>query len=412
MTNAPRASSNRYRIHPLFATFVDADSERAFQVQVAPATRRHLCVALAVWAGLLLVFAVPDYITLGSSAAFYGLLAMRVGTAALVGGYAVATILRPTLTHNFAAISVLEIVGMTGFFLIYFLRPEATAYSVGTTLIVIVGIYLLVPNLLSWSTLVTGYTIVGTLISVAAVAPAGAAQLVALCIILLLPAVTGFVIAYRLQALRRTQFALITEAEHTNATLRQEIARRQALEKQLEHRASTDPLTGLSNRRGYEELFDRELARARRQDTPLSLAVVDLDHFKAVNDTYGHTVGDQMLQNLAQEWTILLRGLDIAGRLGGEEFIIILPDTGLAEAIGVMERLRADTESYIPIPELPDVHITVTIGVTELRPDDTGIRDLIERADAALYRGKASGRNRVVTVDPYPETTQPEASSR
>lgn len=128
--------------------------------------------------------------------------------------------------------------------------------------------------------------------------------------------------------------------------------------------------------------------------------MIDLDHFKSLNDTYGHAVGDEVLQNLAQEWAILLRGLDIAGRLGGEEFIIILPDTGLAQAAQVMERLRADTEGYVPVPALPDVHIRVTIGVTELRPDDKGIRDLIERADAALYKGKEAGRNRVVASDP------------
>lgn len=231
MADNPQASSGPYRIHPLLATFVDADTERAFQTQVAPVTRHHLRLALAVWAVLLLVFAIPDLVTLGNSAAFHGLLAMRAGTAALVGGYAAATFLRPSLAQNYAAISTLEIVGMTGFFLLYFLRPDVTSYTVGITLIIIVGMYLLIPNLLLWSTLVAAYAIAGTVVSVTVVEPLGPAQLVSLVIVLLLPTVTGFVIAYRLQPLRRTQFALMAEAEQTNASLRQEIARRQALEK-------------------------------------------------------------------------------------------------------------------------------------------------------------------------------------
>src|SRR5919107_6424718 len=107
--------------------------------------------------------------------------------------------------------------------------------------------------------------------------------------------------------------------------------------------ATHDPLTGLSNRRALEEMLPREMARARRSGAPLCVAIIDIDHFKVYNDTHGHLAGDEMLRACARAWDSALRGEDTIVRFGGEEFLVVLPDTGLEQAAEIVERLRMGT---------------------------------------------------------------------
>lgn len=173
------------------------------------------------------------------------------------------------------------------------------------------------------------------------------------------------------------------------------IEHRRALE-ELERQAHTDSLTGLANRRHFLALAEVELARALRYGKALSLFMLDVDHFKAVNDTHGHNTGDIVLQSLAEKVTQTLRKVDAVGRLGGEEFAAILPESNLDEARVVAERLRAviasttmQTENGAPVT------ITVSIGVATLAGDSDSIDTLLKRADDALYLAKKSGRNQV-----------------
>jgi two-component system cell cycle response regulator len=166
------------------------------------------------------------------------------------------------------------------------------------------------------------------------------------------------------------------------------------VERDREHleQAQIDQLTGLFNRHAAAEIFARELARARRSGLPLSLVLADIDLFKRVNDTFGHNIGDQVLHGVSRAIAQCCRVTDAAIRWGGEEFLVVLPDTALAGASSLAERMRASVQAMTG-PEVPPV--TISCGVAELKPEDTGLESTLERADAQLYAAKASGRNAV-----------------
>lgn len=159
--------------------------------------------------------------------------------------------------------------------------------------------------------------------------------------------------------------------------------------------ATTDGLTGLSNRRSLFELADRAFAAATRYDRPLSGVMFDIDHFKRVNDTYGHGVGDEVLREIARRCESGVREVDILGRYGGEEFVAILPETGLEGAMGVAERLRKAVDRTPIYTSAGPIPVTISAGVAKLDGGSRSLKELLERADAALYEAKDSGRNRV-----------------
>ncbi len=171
----------------------------------------------------------------------------------------------------------------------------------------------------------------------------------------------------------------------------------------IEQIAVTDELTGLFNRRGYFQLGEREFERTLRFNRPLAALMLDIDHFKLVNDIHGHACGDQVLRELADCLRQNTRGIDVAGRYGGEEFALLMPETLLPEAMHLAERLRQSVAGLI-IPACPapgdfppdEIRITASIGVAILSKNVPSLADLLGRADHAMYRAKAIGRNRVV----------------
>ena len=174
---------------------------------------------------------------------------------------------------------------------------------------------------------------------------------------------------------------------------RQELA--QANQK-LERIARTDSLTGLANRRDFEERGGLEVERARRNGTALSAMVLDVDHFKRINDTYGHPIGDLVLQSLSRCAGDALRKNDLLARCGGEEFHVLLPDAKLVDALDAAERLRlALSQCHVPIDQHSSVAFTVSIGVAQMDAATGDLETTIQLADKALYLAKTSGRNRV-----------------
>ena len=161
-----------------------------------------------------------------------------------------------------------------------------------------------------------------------------------------------------------------------------------------ERQAREDALTGLPNRRRFDEVLRRDIAMAQRGGHPLCLALIDLDHFKRINDTYSHGVGDDVLRETARLLSADCRASDLLARLGGEEFAMLLPDTTLAEAIAICERLQARFRSHAGWAGVEGLHVTFSVGVAQCRFDDTPMR-LMERADAALYRAKGEGRDMI-----------------
>ena len=177
-----------------------------------------------------------------------------------------------------------------------------------------------------------------------------------------------------------------------------DITQRKALEIELQRLATTDSLTGAANRRSFIEHANVEIARSKRHGLPLTLVMMDIDHFKRINDTLGHAMGDEAICEVVQACAQLVRKQDLVGRLGGEEFALLLPQTELELARPMVERLREKIAAIAlrkagePVPGL-----TASFGLTALRPDDVGVDDLLARADEGLYAAKNTGRNRVVS---------------
>jgi diguanylate cyclase len=182
------------------------------------------------------------------------------------------------------------------------------------------------------------------------------------------------------------------------ATMARELARKnkelESANHAIEIIARTDALTGLANRRTLDELLAREIARANRQHQPLTLILADIDYFKRINDTYGHVVGDQVLSALGRIFGSQVRPYDVAARFGGEEFLLLFPATACQEGVAIAERLRKQVGT-IQIPGGPE-RITISFGVATLIDNESAEAFLV-RADAALYRAKEGGRNRVET---------------
>lgn len=177
------------------------------------------------------------------------------------------------------------------------------------------------------------------------------------------------------------------------------ITRRKQLEERLKTLAETDELTGLYNRRVFLQRAAEELARGHRYGQPLHLALIDLDHFKLINDQFGHPVGDALLKHVSCQLQMQLRESDLLARIGGEEFAILLPSTGAEQAVELMRRLQAQIRAY-PL----DLHdtllpITFSVGITGLQPLDQDPSDLLKRVDRMLYHAKNQGRNCICGPD-------------
>lgn len=179
-----------------------------------------------------------------------------------------------------------------------------------------------------------------------------------------------------------------------HTSLMRQLRERQA---ELEHLSTTDALTGLSNRKLFFDRIDEELARARRHAHPLCVLMLDADHFKAINDTFGHAVGDEVLRRLGARIRLDLRTGDLAARYGGEELAFILPVTDAAEAAAVAERLLAVARTIRFGDPGAERSLTVSVGVAELGADESA-STLLARADAALYQAKRGGRDRYVVA--------------
>ena len=204
---------------------------------------------------------------------------------------------------------------------------------------------------------------------------------------------------YRTDAQRQQQ--LETELEKLNERVRHMEDEGENLRQRLKEKhelAMHDPLTGLFNRLAYQERMGQEFARWKRYGQPLVLIVFDVDRFKTINDNYGHKAGDKALKLIANQLQSNLRASDFLARFGGEEFVALMPETRLADAVGAGDKLRLAVEQCQFHYQGRQVPITVSAGMAELREGDT-IDSLFQRADSALYQAKEAGRNRVQAAD-------------
>lgn len=173
----------------------------------------------------------------------------------------------------------------------------------------------------------------------------------------------------------------------------------------LKRQAFSDTLTGLGNRRWLAEVVGSEIARSRREQKPLSVIVLDIDHFKSINDEFGHDAGDEVLVTIAETAKRVLRPYDLVARLGGEEFCAFLPGTSLKEAVQIAERLR-EAIAALQVETLRSRRVTASFGVHEGNILREHFKDMLRIADEYLYQAKGEGRNRVQTIEAQPAIMQ------
>ena len=382
------------------AEFSDHATEHAYRNEVQDQMARQLVLALGIWAALLLLFALPDLQALGSSnPLFWRQLLYRAAMAALLLGAIVVVRRHPAWATDGRLVAWIAMLGYPFYFAMFHVREDVRIWTVGIVMFMQFSLFIFLPGRVLAYLPVALLGVAGSVVSFALLGrPPGV--LLGLVFLLSVPALVGYTAAARLQRVQRQEFALRQRLTATNAALQTEIAQRTELQAELERQATTDPLTGLVNRREFNRRFALDLARARRDEAPLSVALIDLDHFKRVNDECGHAAGDEVLRTVARLCGACFRSIDTVGRLGGEEFAVLLPGADLPQAALVAQRL-ADRLAATPV-----VHgghtivLSMTVGVAQRLPEEHALEPLLHRADQALYAGKQAGRARTMLALP------------
>lgn len=388
-----------YQVHWLTGQFCKSESESMYRRSIASRVRFESCLYLTVAALIFGMFAISDYYLLGITREFYLLLAMRTGVVSLClflafaigrwGGYSSKVWLHALPLWLLA----------TGIILIVPLRPDSLPTQVTAVVVATMAFYLLIPNLLTVAALASLYLNIGFLAFSALFAEVGPMTILRIALLLIMANVVGFCALLRLESLQRKQFALLHEERDQNQQLHEEIAHRKSLETQLRVVAERDALTGLNNRGHFMNLAEKLLQHSQREKVPFGFFMIDVDHFKSINDTWGHRRGDWVLTKIAEVCAECLRPTDVIGRFGGEEFVVALPNISPENAKMVAERLKQQVADLPLQEEMETLCPSVTIGVAIARTGDIDLETLITRADQMLYSGKRKGRNRVVMYD-------------
>ncbi|MFP5409467.1 MAG: GGDEF domain-containing protein [Gammaproteobacteria bacterium] len=193
-----------------------------------------------------------------------------------------------------------------------------------------------------------------------------------------------------------SQEEVMAQLEASKAQAERAAAQLKQANANLEVLAATDPLTGLNNRRHFMARSRAETSKSARTGEPIAILAIDIDHFKRINDRFGHAAGDEVLRAIAQNVSAQLRPTDLIGRWGGEEFMVLLPATGTAQAHNIAERIRLGVEALRVESGGTEISVTLSIGVAEYPTDGSGLDTVFNRADERLYDAKHAGRNRVV----------------
>jgi diguanylate cyclase (GGDEF)-like protein len=352
-----------------------AELENGYRQSYLKRDIRQATISLIVILLPLVAFIGNDFIFYGGDHFFYYLLGGRLAFLLFTGG--IILFIQRTNSYrkyewylfSWALIGTVLMVGLD------YTRPT---YYIGYSIIdivIILLIYFGIPNRIIFWISITAIQSIATAVLILSVKPGSELTTIyAILLSLILVNVGGFLIIRRMNYYRRSQYLAYQE---------------------LDELASKDSLTGIYNRRMFMELTERELTRLKRYNKSFTLLVIDLDEFKRINDTFGHLEGDTVLVKFAEIVNTQIRNSDLFGRVGGEEFYVLLVETQLAQGMEIAERIhRRCREARIPARSGKEIRFSISTGLTEVQKTDLNLDQIIRRADTALYRAKEGGRDR------------------
>ncbi len=382
--------------------FQDKGLERSYMSERWPrdAARMRLVCLFTALADLMAILLVDMGHFSGSD---FTLMAGARGAAVAIGlGVACLTFLsrRPDRFNVAMAVYMLA-VGLHEAVELWLLQP-ASLNTAQLTVIIVLMFYLFMPPSLAGATIAALGTTAMYLGTAAWGTPVGAVDLSTQCLFFFL--VNGFGIYFLANygRVQRREFWVFREMQRVNQALGEQVKATAEANRLLKELAATDALTGAMSRRRFFEAMEVEFVRARRYGHELSIIMFDLDHFKQVNDRFGHAAGDEVLRHMAGICLSQQRSVDAFGRLGGEEFALMLPETGLDQARQVAERLCAQLAGTAVAVPGGDVVLTMSAGAASLDHTDPDADTLLSRADLAMYEAKRNGRNQMCWLSAVP----------
>ncbi len=357
--------------------------EAGYRRQYLKQDMKQTVLFSSTWLVVNLLFIFTDYLLFGATPAWQTALWLRLSLSGLTlaAFFVLSRVTRPAV-FDWLGLGML-CAAYAHVFMLNHLQP--ISHYAGLDYLIILGIYLLVPIRVLFRIIPS---VIFSLCNIATytnyyfsqATPLPFAQLFIMTVSFLLSNGLGLWAAGQFYSHRRQQY----EAQTRSLELR----------KDLIQNALFDQLTGVANRRHFFQVAEEEFGRFTRYNRAFSLLMMDLDHFKDVNDKYGHPVGDKVLKELAETVLRNKRDSDLFGRLGGEEFALLLPETSLAGATEIAVRLRRACHT-LGVPGHMAIRVTVSIGVTQARSEDASFDDVLSRVDETLYRAKNNGRDRV-----------------
>ena len=383
-----------YRIARFTAEFADAQVELAFRQATHRAQVRETRNAITIAALFYLFFSGLDFMHLGFGEAYRQTFVTRVSVAGL--GLLVALTAQRFWRALMDGVTPTLAVGvaLAGFLSMTLLRP----YDLGTQnmsfMVMLLGTYVFIPNRFMLATLLGIVASVAFLWLINQHFQPTFLSIGGMALLLVVVNLFGIRTAYRVSLMTRVQFRDIEILRDANKRLAEEVAQRQRLENELRVLLDRDELTGALNRSHFMARTDRSLSSARLQDEPICLLRLDVDYFKQINDTYGHTQGDRVLLALVKVCQRLLREEDLLARLDGEKFAVLLPNLDIRAALLVAERLRGELQRERVNLNDVTLHFTASIGVAQWRQGES-IDSLLKRADKSCQVARENGGNRV-----------------
>jgi len=383
-----------YRLDPLFAEFEDSEVERGFQAYIRDKRVRDTRLAVVIGAMFYAAFSFTDYLNVGAGQEYLQILLTRLGVA-LLGGFLAWRASRhwrwlvngvlPTIVVGSASVGLLAIT---------LNRPFEIGWHGMSIMVMLIGTYVFIPNRFMPATLVAVITSVAFLWLVLLHFRPGPNVVVTLITLLVVLNILGAMAAYRISRMQHEAYLDAAVLRQANDSLQLEMHRRQALEEDLRELLERDPLTGLPNRAHFFPRAQELLDAADLDSAPLGFIMADIDYFRQINGTYGHSRADEVLQCLAGCCRNVAPGTALYGRLGGDDFAIVLPGADAAATATLAERLRQEVRRTSVDLGDTAMHFTVSIGIAQRVPGEN-INSLLRRGDLALSAAKYNGRDRV-----------------